>query len=101
MRGRKSEIQHLIKVLDSPHDSVDDLAESIWKLIDDMRRQRECWVVLVRQDHLIFAYGIYDTINAARKDLEKYRAITHNNRATVVKLSSPSALWGGEVLDHI
>lgn len=100
MRHRKKEIQELITILDNPHDSVEDLAEEIWVKVDEFRRDREAWAVIVRQEQLIFLYGLYDTENSARKDLEKYRAVTENNRAMITKVLSPSALWGGELLDY-
>jgi len=100
MRSRKKEVQELVTILDNPHDSVEDLAEEIWVKVDEFRRVREAWAVIVRQEQLIFLYGLYDTENSARKDLEKYRAVTKNNQAMITKVLSPSALWGGELLDY-
>ena len=99
MRSRKKELQQIITILDQPHDSVEDLAEEVWKLIDALRRDREAYAVIVRDENLVFTYGLYDTENSARKDLEKYRAVTPNNRAMITKVLSPSTLWGGELLD--
>lgn len=101
MRSRKKEVELLVEVLELAHDSVEDLAEAVWKLLDQQRREREAWVVAVNHGHpLVLAYGIYDTVNAASKDLDKYRSSTGNEKAFVLKLLSPSAMFGGEVMDY-
>ena len=79
---------------------MEDLAEAVWKLIDQQRRGREAWVVAVNHGHpLVLAYGMYDTLNSATKDLDKFRSMTGNERAYVLKLLSSSALFGGEEMD--
>lgn len=100
MRHRKREIDELITILDQAHDDVDALAQNIWARVDTMRRTRDAWIILVRDDNTIFTYGLYDTENAARKDLEKIRAVTLNNRAMISKVLSSSAIWGGEILEY-
>lgn len=100
MRSRKKELELLIATLEQPHDSVEDLAESVWKLIDSQRIVREAWAVAVNHgSNLIITYGLYDTENAAIKDLKKYRSTTGNEVAYVLKVVSPTALWGGEQLE--
>lgn len=101
MRSRKKEVELLVSVLEQAHDSVEDLAEAVWKLIDQQRRDREAWVVAVNHGHpLVLAYGMYDTLNSATKDLDKFRSTTGNERAYVLKLLSSSALFGGEEIDY-
>lgn len=101
MRSRKKEIELLVDVLEQAHDSVEDLAEAVWKLIDQQRRGREAWVVAVNHGHpLVLAYGMYDTMNSAVKDLDKFRSITGNEKAHVLKMLSSSALFGGEEMDY-
>lgn len=100
MRHRKREIEDLIKILDQPHDDVETLAQDIWARVDSLRRDRECWVILVNDSGVVFTYGLYETENAARKDLEKIRAVTHKNRAMISKVLTSSTLWGGEILGY-
>jgi hypothetical protein len=101
VRSRKKEVELLIEVLEQAHDSVEDLAESVWKLLDSQRRGREAWVVAVNHGYpLVLTYGMYETMNAALKDLEKYRSTTGNEKAYVLKLLSSSAMFGGDEIDY-
>lgn len=100
MRTRKKEVEALIATLEQEHASVEDLADTIWKQIDEYRTVREAWVIAVNHgSNIVITYGLYDTENAALKDLAKYRSTTGNEVAYVLKLFSPSALWGGDKLD--
>lgn len=94
MRSRKKELESIVEVLSQEHDSVEDLAEQIWKMVDQMRKDREGYVVVVNHGHpLYLAYGMFDTVNAATKDLGKFRSLTGGEKAYVVKMVSPSGMF--------
>lgn len=99
MRSRKKEVEALIATLETEHASVEDLVDVIWKQIDEYRSNREAWVIAVNHGGFILTYGLYDTENAANKDLTKLRSTTGNEVAYVLKVLSTSALWGGDKLD--
>lgn len=100
MRTRKKEVEALIATLEQEHASVEDLVDTVWKQIDEYRSNRDAWIIAVNHgEGVILTYGLYDTENAALKDLTKYRSTTGNEVAYVLKLHSPSALWGGDKLD--
>lgn len=95
MRSRKKEIESVVGLLTQAHPDVYALAEIVWKEIDQQRRQRDGWVIIV--DHgsnVILTYGMYDTEAAALKDLQKFRSTTGNERARVTKLISASEIFG-------
>lgn len=101
MRSRKKELEDIVNVLEQEHDSVEELAETVWKLIDNQRKGRDGYVVAVNHgSNVILTYGVYDTEAAALKDLERYRSTTGGERAFVLKLFNPTALWGGEGLEY-
>jgi hypothetical protein len=98
MRIRKTELQELIDLLSAPHDSVEDLVNVAWKRIDESRRVREAYVILVNHGGgIILSYGVYDTRNAAEKDLAKFRSTTGGERATITKLLSAQQFFN---FDH-
>lgn len=89
MRTRKVELEELTNLLSTPHDSVEELASNTWKLIDDQRRIREAYVIIVNHGGgILLTYGVYDTRNAAERDISKFRSTTGGERATIVKLLS-------------
>lgn len=94
MRSRKAEIQSIVEILSAEHDSVEDLAGDVWKLMDSMRKGRDAWVVVVNHGHpLYLAYGIFETSNAAMKELNKFRSTTGNERGFVMKMVDPSSMF--------
>lgn len=94
MRSRKKELEELVQLLDSDHDDVESLADAVWKLVDSHRKVREAWVIVVNHGHpLYLAYGLYDTVAAAQKDLGKYKSTTGNERAYIVKAIEPSLIF--------
>jgi len=100
MRSRKKELELVTALLEQEHDSVEDLAEAVWKLIDEQRKSRDGYVVMVNHGlPLMMTYGVYDTEAAAFKDMERYRSTTGNEKAFVFKLFNPTALWGGNGLE--
>lgn len=100
MRSRKKELESLIELLEKEHDSVEDLAESVWKLIDTQRRDRDGWVIVVNHGHpLYLVYGVFDTENAALKEREKFRSITGNEKAFVFRLAAAHKVFDN-VLDY-
>jgi hypothetical protein len=71
MRQRKKEMDALIKLLEQPAESVDDLAEDVWKLIDNARRERDVYVLGMNYNGVgQFLFGPYESEAMARKDIE-------------------------------
>jgi len=84
----------LVGLLESEHDSVEDLAEKVWLLIDSQRSSRDMFLVAVNHGGgLVIVYGLYVTENAAKKDLEKFRSTTGNERAYVLRLADPASMF--------
>jgi hypothetical protein len=87
MRSRKKEMESIVALLEQEHDSVEDLADAVWKTIDIQRRERDGWVIFVYHGHpLYMVYGVFDTENAALKELEKIKSTTGNEKAFVFRL---------------
>ena len=95
MRQRKTEIEAIANILEREHEDVGALAQDIWKLVDDYRRDRSLWVVAVRFDGLNFLYGPYESEAVARKDVEKgsIKAVSKDERYMILKLHSPSKIF--------
>ena len=95
MRQRKKEMDSIVRVLESEHEDVEELASDIWRLVDNARRDREMWVVAVRMDGLNFLYGPYESEALARKDVElgSIRSVGTNDRYMIMKLLSPSSIF--------
>lgn len=95
MRTRKKELDAIVRLLESEHEDVEDLAEAIWKLVDDQRRGREMWVVAVRMDGMNFLYGTYDSEATAKKDVENgnIKGVGLDNKFMLMKLLSPSEIF--------
>lgn len=101
MRTRKKEITQLVELLEQPHDSVEELAETIWKQIDEYRAVREAWIIGVHHGQgITLMYGLYDTENSAMKDLKNFRSTTGQERVGLFKILHPSAHWGGQLLGY-
>lgn len=100
MRSRKKELELLVELLEKEHDSVEDLAEAVWKLIDEQRKSRDGYIVAVNHgSNVVLTYGVYDTETSAVKDLERYRSTTGGEKVMLFKMFNPTALWGGEGLE--
>lgn len=95
MRTRKKELEAIVSVLEREHEDIEDLAESIWKLVDEQRRGHNLWVVAVSMDGLNFLYGAYESEASAKKDAESgnIKGVGLNNRYKVMKLLSPSEIF--------
>lgn len=95
MRTRKKELDAIVKLLESEHEDVEDLAEAIWKLVDEQRRGRDLWVVAVKMDSMNFLYGAYESEATAKKDAEagNIKAVGLNNRYQLMKMLSPSEIF--------
>lgn len=92
MRTRKKELDIISDMLSAPAESVDDLAKDIWTAIDEMRRDRELWVVGVQYDIGQFLFGPYESEAMAKKDLEgrgNLRGLKPDEVGRVFKLLSP------------
>jgi len=94
MRSRKGELAELVDLLSAEHESVEDLAGKVWDLVDRQRAARDVFLVAVNHGHgLVLAYGLYVTENAARKDMAKFRSQTGNEKAFVLRLVDPAAMF--------
>lgn len=95
MRTRKKELDAIVKLLESEHEDVEDLAEAIWKLVDEQRRGRDLWIVAVSMDGMNLLYGAYDSEASAKKDVESgnIKAVGLNNRYKLFKMLSPSEIF--------
>ena len=96
MRTRKKEIEQIISVLEREHDDVIQLAEDIWKLIDNARRERELYVVGVDHEGMgQYIYGTYDSVAQIEKDLSdkgNLRGMSRGDRLKVFKVLSSSSM---------
>jgi hypothetical protein len=97
MRTRKKELEAIIKLLEAEHEDVEDLAEAIWKLVDEQRRGRDLWVVAVRMDGLNFLYGAYESEATAKKDVEagNIKGVGLDNKYMLMQMLSPSEIFKG------
>lgn len=69
MRTRKKELDKIVKLLEQEHEDVHELAEQVWKLVDELRREREVFVVGVNYQGVgQFLYGMYESKAVAEKD---------------------------------
>jgi hypothetical protein len=96
MRQRKKEMEALLDVLSQAHESVDDLADEVWKLIDTFRRDRELYIVATRvAGGLNLLYGPYESKNLAQKDVDvgAIKGVDKGDRYMLMKLLSPSKIW--------
>lgn len=95
MRTRKKELDAIVKLLETEHEDIEELAESIWKLIDEQRRGRDLWIVAVSMDGLNVLYGAYDSEATAKKDVESgnIKAVGLNNQYKLFKMLSPSEIF--------
>lgn len=95
MRQRKKELDGIVSVLEREHEDVYDLAETIWKMVDEYRRDRELWVVAARHLGINFLYGPYESEATAKKDVERgsIQAIDKDDRYMILKLLSPSKIF--------
>jgi hypothetical protein len=101
LRTRSKELNKIADMLSNPAESVDDLAKDIWSTIDDMRRDRDLWVVGVQYTIGQFLFGPYDSEATANKDLEgrgKLRGLQPDEVGRVFKLLSPVNVFVTESL---
>ena len=97
MRTRKKELEAIADVLEQEHHDVLYLAEIVWKMIDDMRRDRDLYVVGVNYEGVgQFLFGPYESDTMATKDYQgrgNIRALGKNDKAKVFKLLAPTKLF--------
>ena len=97
MRTRKKELEAIADVLEKEHHDVVYLAEIVWKMIDDMRRDRELYVVGVNYQGVgQFLFGTYESEVMATKDYEgrgNIRALKQGDKARVFKLLAPTKIF--------
>lgn len=95
MRTRKKEIDQIVAILDKQHDDVYDLADEVWKLIDDLRRERELYVIGMDHDGIgQFIYGAYESLTMAEKDLSdkgNLKGYSKRDRYRIFKVISSSS----------
>ena len=67
MRTRKKELDKIVKLLEQEHEDVHELAEQVWKLVDELRREREVFVVGVAlKVVLATVYGPVKTVSVTK-----------------------------------
>jgi hypothetical protein len=97
MRTRKKELEAIADVLEQEHHDVVYLAEIVWKIIDDMRRDRELYVVGVNYQGVgQFLFGAYESQAMATKDFEgrgNIQALKSGDVARVFKVLAPSKIF--------
>ena len=97
MRTRKKDLEAIADVLEQEHHDVVYLAEIIWKMIDEMRRERELYVVGVNYQGVgQFLFGAYESEAMAIKDYEgrgNIRALKAGDTAKVFKVLAPTKVF--------
>lgn len=97
MRTRKKEIAAIADVLEQEHHDVEYLAEIIWKMIDEYRREREIYVVGVNYNGIgQFLFGTYESKAMAEKDFEgrgNIRSLGQGDTAKIFKVLAPTKLF--------
>lgn len=97
MRTRKKELEAIADVLEQEHHDVVYLAEIIWKMLDDMRRDRDVYVVGVNYQGVgQFLFGPYESEAVATKDFEgrgNIQALKSGDVAKVFKVLAPSKIF--------
>ena len=97
MRQRKKEMDALIKLLEQPAESVDDLAEDVWKLIDNARRERDVYVLGINYNGVgQFLFGPYESEAMTRKDIEgrgNVRGLGTEDTGKVFKVLVPTDIF--------
>ena len=72
MTARPTEVKAIAELLNQPADDVNDLAKRAIHALDEMRKSRTQYAILVLHTGAGYAvYGPYDTPNQARKDVGK------------------------------
>jgi len=66
-RPRTAEVRALSTVLDSEHDSVDDLSKAVIHKCFDLLMERELWLVLLVYPDQVWAHGPYFSRRQAEK----------------------------------
>ena len=97
MRTRKKELDAIADVLEQEHHDVVYLAEIIWKMLDDMRRERDVYVVGVNYQGVgQFLFGPYESEAMATKDFEgrgNIQALKSGDVAKVFKVLAPTKIF--------
>ena len=76
MRTRRKEIEKIADLLSEGHNDVEELAEQVWRMIDQMRRERDVFVVGVNYHGIgQFLFGPYDSKSTAETDLSGRGAV--------------------------
>jgi hypothetical protein len=100
MRTRKKEIDAIADVLEQEHHDVVYLAEIIWKMIDEMRRERELYMVGVNYQGVgQFLFGAYESETMATKDFEgrgNIRALKSGDTAKIFKVLAPTKVFADD-----
>ena len=100
MRQRKKEMDALIKLLEQPAESIDDLADDVWKLIDNARRERDVYVIGVNYNGVgQFLFGTYESKAMAQKDIEgrgNIRGVGTGDKGKVFKVLVPTDVFPKE-----
>ena len=97
-RVRPTEAKAIIELLDSPADSVEELAVSVIAKIDELRAKRQDWFILKYDPGVcISLHGPYLTKNAASKEIASGNLVAASPGATATMLQlTPSVDEGVE-----
>lgn len=68
---RPNEVKRYVQILSEPADSVEELAKTLIKTLDELRQDRTDYLVLRKMGSMLDCYGPYVTANAAAKAVEQ------------------------------
>lgn len=98
MRTRKKELERIADMLSQPAESVEQLAEDVWKMIDNMRKERDVFVVGVMYNGVgQFLFGPYESQANAVKDIEgrgSLKGLRPGDTGRVFKVLEPQIMFG-------
>ena len=97
MRTRKKEIEAIVNVLSQEHNDVYELADTVWKMIDDYRRERDIYVVGVNYNGVgQFLFGTYESETTAQKDADgrgNIKALSPGDTYKIFRVLAPTKLF--------
>lgn len=75
MAPRPTEVKLVAKLLESEAKSVTELAQRVILALDESRRTREEWVMVMYDKPMVYAFGPYPTRNQANEPVAKGKLI--------------------------
>lgn len=90
--ARPTEVRALVALLNQPADSVEELAKTLIRTLDELRQDRTDYLVLRKMGPMLDCYGPYVTANAAAKAVESGKIPALDGASfRVVPLRTPHA----------